>query len=63
MPGFVKTDKDEELWAKAKSESGKSYDKGSDAYWATANKIFHSMKKDASLDVQGFLLRISGLRY
>lgn len=59
MPAFVKTPADEKLWSKAKRESGKSYDEGSDAYWATANKIFHNMKKEAALRpmTQRLLLR------
>lgn len=66
MPGFVKTPADEKKWSEAKDQAGKTYDEGSDAYWATANKIFHAKKKkhgkDAStLDpgVQDFLLRLS----
>ncbi len=64
MPGFVKTKHDEELWSEAKAEAGKSYTSGSDAYWAVANKVFHSKKKKHKKDAswsghQGFLIRLS----
>ena len=59
MPAFVKTEKDEKLWSEAKDAAGKSYEKGSDAYWAVANKIFHSMKKSAADSVQKLLFNYS----
>ena len=71
MPGFVKTKADEKLWSEAKADAGESYDVGSDAYWATANKVFHNKKKKhqgktasdctPSEGAQSLLLRISGL--
>jgi len=47
MPAFIKTARDEHLWAKAKARVAAEYPKvkhGSDRYWALVNGTFQSMK-------------------
>ena len=41
-PGFVKTDRDEELWQKAKA---KAKEQNPDDFYALANHIYHKMKE------------------
>lgn len=43
MPGFVKTQKDEDIWKKAKKQAKKKGLKG-DSFYAYANTVFHRMK-------------------
>ena len=45
-PAFVKTARDERLWAEAKKAVGREYavKKGSKQYWALVNRIFTRMK-------------------
>lgn len=47
MPGFVKTERDEHLWRKAKAQASKQYPhikKDSDRWWSIVNGIYQNMK-------------------
>jgi hypothetical protein len=51
MPAFIKTDKDEERWSRAKKAVRKQYPnipEGSDKFWALTNSIYQKMSKKAS---------------
>ena len=54
MPGFIRSKKDESVWAKAKKATAKSKGKDeesfSDTDWALTNHIYHKMKKSSSLN-------------
>jgi len=48
MPGFVKTQRDEEIWEQAKArcrEQGYSPEKDADKFYACANAEFHRAKR------------------
>lgn len=50
MPAFIKTDKDEERWKKARGIVDSEYpDKKGDDYWKLVNGIYQKMSKNASL--------------
>jgi hypothetical protein len=61
MPGFVRTQKDEARWSKAKSHVSSSKQKGeedfSDQDWALVNHIYRSMKKSALALIAGELIK------
>lgn len=65
MPGFVRSKKDESVWAKAKKAAAKSKGKEegsfSDNDWALTNHIYHKMKKSTSLS-QEILSTVSMLK-
>lgn len=47
MPGFVKTQRDERLWQKAKAQAVAQYPhikRDSDKWWSIVNGIFQKMK-------------------
>jgi hypothetical protein len=58
MPGFVRSKKDESVWAKAKKAAAKTKNKPeesfSDTDWALTNHIYHKMKKSNSLSQEVF---------
>ncbi len=47
MPAFIKTERDETLWRRAKAQASHQYPhvkKGSDRYWRIVNGIYQKMK-------------------
>lgn len=53
MPAFIKTEKDEEVWQKARQRVDDEYDysEQGENYWKLVNSIYHKMKKNAELKI------------
>ena len=55
MPGFVRTKKDEALWAKAKKAVKRKAEWSDDQYWATVTTVYKNMGglQKASIEIRG----------
>lgn len=53
MPAFIKTEKDEEVWQKARQRVDDEYDysEQGENYWKLVNSIYHKMRKNAELEI------------
>ena len=72
MPAFIKSEKDEKVWSRAKSLVHKQYpdiSEDSDNFWKLANSVYHKIRKgagvqkSASENVFRAMIKIAGDKY